>query len=133
MDVFAYVVEEDRGVTDRNWYQVKPSDMYPVTIARIREVVKLDIVPEELVAKTPDYPGANLRALAYNYVSNAKQFADTDWELALTPRVEVKDPISILRRAQALEFARKYFVKALHCAVDGSIGLHILDDPNYRH
>ena len=114
------------------WLAVKPSDLYPATIARMREVKAKDLrVPAELVGSSD--PDGNPQEAARMYAAKVKRFPTAAFVWALKPRGEFADNSEDLQiRNVVLEIARKWFTRALKLKVKGRLGLHIVKDVDWK-
>lgn len=120
--------DDDKGY---NWYAVDPAVVYPETVKRILDVLQSGELPQELVDdKAP--VEIDPRSVARQYLAEARSMPEKAWEWSLTDRTEFKDPEQITARAAALELARRWFTQALHVAVGGSLGVHILKDERFK-
>lgn len=99
-------------------FEVDPAVMFPVTIARIQEVLA-GAPPVELV--TPGWAGRPEREpVADKFLRQAEAFAPGDWQLDTPARAEV------------LDFAESWFKRALVLTAGRGIRLHISRNADYR-
>lgn len=91
--------------------EVDPADLYPATIAHIRDRLATSSIPDG--------------ALRQEYDA-ARRVPDAAWDAALSPGAGNPD------RADALEIARRWFTEVLHQAVGRPMRLRITRDLTYK-
>lgn len=119
-------VEDRPDLPDLKAFAVAASDLYPPTIARIRDVLASGEIPAELVDQNPPV-GVSREQGALRLLSSARRVPAEAWDMALEPREDVNHPENVEARAQALETTRHWFTRALHMAAGGGgLNLHIV-------
>lgn len=123
-DVMAYARKTTvAGFPETDWYLVKPSEIYPATVARIVEAIQTpEVVPAELIDNSPTCLLPD--GVARSYLTQAMMLPARAWDLTLLPVGLVPDE-DRKPRAQALELARHWFTEAIHNKIGRSIGIVI--------
>lgn len=116
IDILRIAKQTEVDAEGRTWFEVKPAELYPATIAHMRGVVETGQAPQGALRQEYD------KAVTFN--------AD-DWALAEMAFADVTPEIRA-RREVVLETARRWFTEMLHQIAGGSIGLHILKDERFR-
>ena len=96
--------------------EADPADLYPQTIAHIRQRLAANSAPDGALKQEWDA---------------ALQIPQAAWEVALLPKGQVNESAHALRAA-ALEIARRWFTEVLHQAVGGPVALRITRDLTYK-
>lgn len=118
---------------EMSWFAFDPAKVYPATVARIKQVIDEELLPgdiTELLGST--HPEVSIDEAAKTYLRKAKQLPPEAFELALTPREDVTSAKDIEMRALTLELARLWFTRALKAHTKEPVGVHILNDPDFR-
>jgi len=112
---------------------VKPSRIYPATIARIMEVRQGDHNLTEFISESDSIANAEAQALrCAMYLQSAQLINPLCLELAKKPVRSIGTLTELQARASALELARRWFTAALKMEMGKQINLRILRDDDYR-
>ena len=115
-------------------YEVDPAVMFPATVSHIKECVKGDAQPVEIVS--PGWEGRPDREpVADRFLREAERLPQGALDLALHPMRDLDvamNPVDAKSRSIALALAESWFKRALALKVEPPIRVHIRRNPDYR-
>lgn len=126
-------LNEGRSTPARPSYDVDPDRLYPDLIAHIRAALESGELPDELITRAGDPMIAPGQA-AHKWLGKARKVALSAWDDALEPRDafdDAADAARIAARAEALEVAQGWFVRALKTAT-GPCHIKLAKAPRWR-
>lgn len=97
--------------------EVDPADLYPQTIAHIRQRLLTESAPDGALRQEWD---------------QALTLPRDAWDLALVAATDDMPAPDRAARAAALEIARRWFTEVLHQAIGGAMQLRITRDLTYK-